>query len=74
MEKIKYHFKNLFPIIYLLFIFLTGIIAMIIGGTIIIANLFHIATWIAAVLYTILLLTTIPVFIWVNYIIWINSI
>ena len=35
MEKIKYHFKNLFPIIYLLFIFLTGIIAMIIGGIII---------------------------------------
>ena len=66
MKKLKYHLKNLFSIIYLLFIFLTAVIAMIVGGTIIIANLLHIATWIATVLYIILLLTTIPVFIWVN--------
>lgn len=66
MKRLKYHLKNLFSIIYLLFIFLTAVIAMIVGGTIIIANLLHIATWIAAVLYIILLLTTIPVFIWVN--------
>jgi len=66
IKKLTHFIKVFFSTLYLFFIFLTVIIAIFIGGTVVISTIFHIASWIAAIIYATLLFSSIPIFLWLN--------
>lgn len=66
IKKLKHYIKVFLSALYLFSIFLTAIVAMCIGGAVVISDIFHINPWIAATIYATLLFSSIPIFIWLN--------
>lgn len=66
IKKLTHYIKVFFSALYLFSIFLTAIVAIFIGGAVVISDIFHIAPWIAAIIYAVLLFSSIPIFIWIN--------